>query len=147
MDPTMITDLRQKLIASFDQVSEPLYHKGEGPYFMTTLEEDDDLRFCLYEMNDVESFLADPEKLPAVFSEKDFLLTATDDIAPNKTKFYWRDLHVFMRRLVPDSPVCRLAIKKLNEKNPELLEVIALINDSGKIVNSKSVLDSPVYLM
>lgn len=39
MDQAMIADIRQKLIAIFDQVSEPLYHKGEGPFFMATQEQ------------------------------------------------------------------------------------------------------------
>ena len=61
----MIDDVRQKLSAIFDQVSEPLYHKGDGPFFMATQEQNGDVSFFFYEANTVESFLADPEKLPA----------------------------------------------------------------------------------
>ena len=146
MDQTTVADLRQKLIATFNQVSEHLYYKGEGPYFMATLEDDGEFRFYFYEVNDVESFLADPGKTPAVFSEPDFLFSATDDLAPNKIKFSERSFLIFMMRLVPDSPVCRLAIKKLHEQNSEILGSIALINHYGKIVSANTVLDSPAYL-
>ena len=65
VDQAMIADFRQKLSAIFDQVSEPLYHNGEGPFFMATLEQDGEIKFFFYEANTVETFLADPEKLPA----------------------------------------------------------------------------------
>ena len=65
VDQAMIADFRRKLSAIFDQVSEPLYHKGEGPFFMATQEQDGEIKFFFYEANTVETFLADPEKLPA----------------------------------------------------------------------------------
>ena len=65
VDQAMIADVRRKLSAIFDQVSEPLYHKGEGPFFMATQEQGGEVKFFFYEANTVEAFLADPEKLPA----------------------------------------------------------------------------------
>ena len=142
----MIADFRRKLSAIFDQVSEPLYHKGEGPFFMATHENDDGFRFFCYELNDVESFLSAPDRMPAVFSEPDFLFRATDDLDLNKVKFTDRTFSIFLVKLVPDSAACRLAIKRLHENNSDLLGSIALINHHGKIVSSYTVLDSPVYL-
>ncbi len=77
MDQTVIADLRQLLCASCDHVSELIYYQSEGPYIMTTYEDYDDVCFCFYEMNDVESFLADPEKKPAVFADNTFLSNLT----------------------------------------------------------------------
>ena len=65
VDQAMIADFRQKLSAIFDQVSEPLYHRGEGPFFMATHEQGGEIKFFFYEANTVETFLADPENLPA----------------------------------------------------------------------------------
>lgn len=146
MDPTMIADLRQKLIAIFDQVSEPLYYKGEGPYFMTTLEHENEVRFFFYEVNDAESFLANPEKMPTVFTEPDFLFSATDDMDLEKIEHTERYYPLSLMRLVPDSPVCRLAIKELHEQSPELLVNIAVIDASGKISPALFILDDPVLL-
>ena len=59
----VIANIRHKLAAIFDQVSEPLYHNGEGPFFMATQEQGGDVKFFFYEANTVEQFLADPDKL------------------------------------------------------------------------------------
>ena len=142
----MIADLRQKLIATFTQVSEPLYYEGEGPYFMATLEDCDDVRFYFYEMNDVETFLADPEKMPDVFSEPDFLFASTDDMDLAKIEYTNRYYSLFLMRLAPDSPACRQAIKQIHEQNPEPLSHITLIDRDGKISPALSILDSSVFL-
>ena len=105
----MIADYRQKLSAIFDQVSEPLYHKGEGPFFMATQEQDGDVKFFVYEANTVEKFLDNPEKLPAAFAEADFLFGATDGLDMTGVEQSQRDYVLYMIRLAPDSPACRLA--------------------------------------
>ena len=107
--------VRQKLSATFDQVSAPLYYKGEGPYFLATLEHEDDVRFYFYEVNDVESFLDDPENCLPSSLNRTFLFSATDDMDLKKIEHTGRYFHLFLMRLVPDSPVCRLAIKQIHE--------------------------------
>ena len=146
MDKPMITDFQHKLSAIFDQVSEPLYHEGEGPFFMATQEQDGDVKFFFYEANTVETFLADPQKLPAAFAEADFLFSATDGLDMTNIEQSQRDYVLYMIRLAPDSPACRLAIRKLNEQNPEQLVNIALLNELGNIVPAALLVDSPVLL-
>ena len=146
MDQTMIADLRQKLTAIFDQVSEPLYHNGEGPFFMATQEEGGDVKFFVYEANTVETFLADPEKLPTAFAAADFLFGATNGLDMKNVEQSQRSYGLYMIRLAPDSPACRLAIRQLNENNPEQLLNIALINELGNIVPAAMLVDSPVLL-
>ena len=53
----MLYEIRQKLADIFDQVSVPLYHEGEGPFFMATREQYGDVTFFFYEFSDVEKFL------------------------------------------------------------------------------------------
>ena len=142
----MIADIRHKLTAIFDQVSEPLYHNGEGPFFMATQEQNDDVKFFVYEANTVEKFLDDPDKLPAAFAEADFLFGATDGLDMTGVEQSQRDYVLYMIRLAPDSPACRLAIRALSEKNPEQLLNIALINELGNIVPAAMLVDSPVLL-
>ena len=146
MDQLMISDIRQKLSAIFDQVSEPLYHKDEGPFFMATQEQGGDVKFFFYEANTVETFLADPLKLPAAFAEADFLFSATDGLDMTIIEQSQRDYVLYMIRLAPDSPACRLAIRKLSEQNPEQLLNIALLNELGNIVPAALMLDAPVLL-
>ena len=146
MEQIMIDDVRRKLSAIFDQVSEPLYHKGEGPFFMATQEQDGEMKFFFYEANTVEAFLADPEKLPAAFAEVDFLFYATDGLDMTSVEQSQRDFVLYMIRLAPDSPACRLAIRKLSEQNPEQLLNIALLNELGNIVHAESLVDAPVLL-
>jgi len=142
----MIADLRHKLTAIFDQVSLPLYHKGEGPFFMATKEQNGDVKFFFYEANTVESFLADPDKLPAAFTGSEFQFSATDGLDLKNIEQSQRDYELYMIRLAPDSPACRLAIRELNEKNPEQLLNVALINELGNIVPAAMLVDSPVLL-
>jgi len=142
----MIADIRRKLAAIFDQVSEPLYHNGEGPFFMATREQGGDVEFFFYEANTVETFLTDSDKLPATFAAPDFLFTATDGLDMTGVEQSQRDYALYMIRLAPDSPACRLAIRELNEKNPEQLLNVALINELGNIVPAAMLVDSPVLL-
>ena len=146
MDQAMIADYRQKLSAIFDQVSEPLYHKGEGPFFMATQEQDGDVKFFVYEANTVEKFLDNPEKLPAAFAEADFLFSATNGLDMQGIEQSHRDYVLYMIRLAPDSPACRQAIRQLNEKNPEQLLNVALIYELGNIVPAVTLVDAPVLL-
>ena len=142
----MITDFQHKLSAIFDQVSEPLYHKDEGPFFMATQEQSGDVKFFFYEANTVETFLADPLKLPAAFAEPEFLFSAADGLDMTAVEQSQRDYALYMIRLAPDSPACRQAIRKLSEQNPEQLLNIALINELGNIVPAAMLVDAPVLL-
>ena len=147
MDQPTIADIRQKLANIFDQVSAPLYHNGEGPFFMATREHKDDVKFFFYEVNDVETFLADPEKMPAAFSEANFLFSSADHLDLKAIEMTERDYVLYMIRLVPDSAVCRLAIQQLQAKNPDQVLNIALLDEEGKIIPAVNVLDNPVLLM
>ena len=146
MDKPMIDDFQYKLSAIFDQVSEPLYHKDEGPFFMATQEQEGDVKFFFYEANTVEAFLADPQKLPAAFAEPEFLFSATEGLDMTAVEQSQRDYALYMIRLAPDSPVCRQAIRELNQTNPEQLMNIALLNDQGNIVPAALLVDAPVLL-
>ena len=53
---------------------------------------------------------------------------------------------LYMIRLAPDSPACRLAIRELSKKNPEQVLNIALLNELGNIVPAAMLVDSPVLL-
>ena len=146
MDKPMIDDFQYKLSAIFDQVSEPLYHKDEGPFFMATQEQEGDVKFFFYEANTVEAFLADPQKLPAAFAEPEFLFSATEGLDMTAVEQSQRDYALYMIRLAPDSPACRQAIRELNQTNPEQLMNIALLNDQGNIVPAALLVDAPVLL-
>ena len=147
MDQPMIVDIRQKLTDIFDQVSPPLYHNGEGPFFMATREISGDVKFFFYEAIDVETFLADPEKMPTAFSQANFLFSSTDNLDLTNIEASGRDYVLYMIRLAPDSPACRLAIQQLHETNPDQVLNVALIDAEGKIIPAITVLDSPVLLM
>ena len=147
MEQPTIDDIRQKLVDIFDQVSVPLYHDGEGPFFMATRELGDDVKFFVYEVNDVETFLAAPEKMPAAFSEANFLFDSADHLDLKVIDTTDRDYVLYMIRLVPDSAACRLAIQQLNGVNPDHVLNIALLDEEGKIIPAVNVLDNPVLLM
>lgn len=147
MEQQTIDDIRQKLADISDQVSVPLYHDGEGPFFMTTREMGDDVKFFVYEVNDVETFLADPEKMPAAFSEANFLFSSADHLDLKAIEMTERYYVLYMMRLVPDSAASRLAIQQLNEVNPEQVLNIALLDEEGKIIPAVNVVDRPVLLM
>ena len=147
MDQPMIADIQRKLATIFDQVSAPLYHKGEGPFFMATRILGNYVKFYFYEANDAETFLADPEKMPTAFSQANFLFSSTDDLDLTNIEFTDRYYMLYLMRLVPDFPVCRLAIQQLHETNPDQVLNVALIDAEGKIIPAITVLDSPVLLM
>lgn len=145
MDQTVIADLRQLLFASCDHVSEPIYYQGEGPYIMTTYEDYDDVCFYFYEMNDVESFLADPGKKSAVFADGVFLL----NLEKQMNLYQLLDerglstYHLFRDRLAPDALVCREAIRELHKYNPELVKGIKLIDNRGNFSPGEAVVPGP----
>ena len=114
---------------------------------MATLGHKDDVKFFFYEVNDMETFLADPEKMPAAFSEADFLFRSADDLDLTAVEWTEQFYDLYMVRLVPDSAVCRLAIQQLQAKNPDQVLNIALLDEEGKIIPAVTVLDSPVLLM
>ena len=147
MDQPMIVDIRQKLTEIFDQVSAPLYHNGEGPFFMATREFGGDVKFYFYEANDVEGFLADPEKMPAAFSHVNFLFKSADNLDLTAVERTYQFYDLYLMRLVPDSAVSRLAIKQLQAKNPDQVLNIALLDEEGQIIPAVNVLDNPVLLM
>ena len=147
MDQPMLADLRQKLADIFDQVSPPLYHNGEGPFFMATRTFGNEMKFFFYEVNDVETFLADPEKMPTAFTQANFLFSSTEGLDLTNIEASGRDYVLYLIRLAPDSPSCRLAIQQLQAKNPDVVLNIALIDEEGKIIPAVKVLDSPVLLM
>jgi len=49
----------------------------------------------------------------------DFLFSATDGLDITNVEQSQRDYVLYMIRLAPDSPACRLAICELSKKNPE----------------------------
>ena len=147
MEQPTIDDIRQKLVDIFDQVSVPLYHDGEGPFLMATRELGDDVKFFVYEVNDVETFLDDPEKMPAAFSEVNFLFSSADHLDLEAIEMTERYYVLYLIRLVPDSAACRLAIQQLNGVNPDHVLNIALLDVEGKIIPAVNVVDNPVLLM
>ena len=145
MDQTVIANLRQLLCASCDHVSEPIYYQGEGPYIMTTYEDYDDVCFSFYEMNDVESFLANPGKKPAVFADNVFLSNLTKQMHLHQL-LEERGLstyHLFCDRLAPDALVCREAIRELHKHSPELVKSIKLIDSRGNFISGLALVPGP----
>ena len=147
MEQQTIDDIRQKLTDIFDQVSVPLYHDGEGPFFMTTRELGDDVKFFVYETNDVETFLADPAHIPLAFKYPTFMINQVNGLDLTAFKSTDRVFEINMMRLVPDSAACRLAIQQLNGVNPDHVLNIALLDVEGKIIPAVNVVDNPVLLM
>ena len=147
MEQQTIDDIRQKLTDIFDQVSVPLYHEGEGPFFMATRELGDDVKFFVYEANDVETFLADPAHMPSAFKYPTFMINQVNGLDLTAFKSTDRVFEINMMRLVPDSAACRLAIQQLNGVNPDHVLNIALLDAEGKIIPAVNVVDSPVLLM
>ena len=147
MKEQTIAEVRQKLSSTFDQVSAPLYFESEGPFFMTIREQVDDVKFFVYEVNDVETFLADPEKMPSAFSEANFLFSSADQLDLKAIEMTERYYVLYLIRLVPDSAACRQAIQQLNGVNPDHVLNIALLDAEGKIIPAVNVVDNPVLLM
>ena len=114
---------------------------------MATRELGDDVKFFVYEVNDVETFLAAPEKMPAAFSEANFLFSSADHLDLKAIEMTERYYVLYMIRLVPDSAACRLAIQQLNGVNPDHVLNIALLDVEGKIIPAVNVVDNPVLLM
>ena len=147
MKQQTIAEVRQKLSSIFDQVSAPLYYEREGPFFMAIRERVGDVKFFVYEANDVETFLADPEYMPSTFKCPKFMINQVDGLDLTAFKSTDQAFELFMMRLVPDSAACRLAIQQLNGVNPDHVLNIALLDAEGKIIPAVNVVDSPVLLM
>ena len=147
MKEQTIAEVRQKLSSTFDQVSAPLYFESEGPFFMAIREQVDDVKFFVYEANDVETFLADPAHIPSAFKYPTFMINQVNGLDLTAFKSTDRVFEINMMRLVPDSAACRLAIQQLNGVNPDHVLNIALLDAEGKIIPAVNVVDNPVLLM
>ena len=142
----MLSELHQIFASLYKQVSEPQYYQGQGPYLMTLDETYDAYEFHCYEIIDVETFLSAPEQFSAAFYEPEFLFKVADTLDLNGIKDSGRYFSLLLRKVVPDTPSCRLAVQELYRTNPELVENILFLNETGIMFSATAVLHNQVIL-
>ena len=142
----MILEFHKVCATLYEQVSEPQYYQGQGPYLMALMINQEEIEFYCYEIMDAEAFLSAPEKCPPAFQEPEFLFKIADTLKLDGIANSGCYFHLHLRRVIPDIPACHVALQKLNATTPELIGKIFLIDDSGKLFPAPDILFKQVLL-
>ena len=146
MQNEMVSALRKTFTLFYDQVSEPQYYQGQGPYLLALMKKNDEYEFHCYEIIDAETFLSAPEQFPSAFHEPEFLFKAADTLNLDGIENSGRYFSILLRKVVPDIPACRLAVQTMYKTNPELVANIIFIDTAGKLFPATDILFNPVLL-
>ena len=142
----MLSELHLIFASLYKQVSAPQYYQGQGPYLMTLDETGDSCEFHCYEITDAETFLSAPEQFSPAFYEPEFLFKVADTLDLNGITDSGRYFSLLLCKVVPDTPSCRLAVQELYRTNPELVENILFLNETGILFSATAVLYNQVIL-
>ena len=138
--------LAKSLGAIFDKVSEPLYDLGPALYFMAAMRDKNSYKFTFYAVTEAEAFIAEPDAVPAIFENQEFMFDAVDGMGLDNILQSGKHFALSRCRLIPDYPACRLAVQQLQEDRPDLISGIHLIDGFGAIVPASSIVSVPVIL-
>ena len=142
----MLLEFHRICTTLYEQVSAPHYYQGQGPYLMALTTNRENYEFHCYEIMDADTFLTAPEESPPAFQEPEFLFGIADTLNLDGIKNTGLDFHLQLRRVIPDSPTCRVTLQKINKTNPDLVAKFFLIDDSGKMFPATDILFKPVLL-
>ena len=142
----MLSELHLIFTNRYKQVSAPQYYQGQGPYLMTLDETGDACEFHCYEITDADAFLSAPEQFSPAFYEPEFLFKVADTLDLKGIKDSGRYFSLLLHKVVPDTPSCRLAVQELYITNPELVENILFLSETGIMFSATAVLDNQVIL-
>ena len=125
---------------NYDRITRPLYYREEGPYLFTMDMKSSHPTIYLYEILDIETCLANPQKFPAAFDDDDFLIMALtalgiddDENPPEKPAFQFR-------KLVPRTSNCKQHAKEIYQKCPEMTSRVFFMASSGILESSLDLL-------
>ena len=69
-----------------------------------------------------------------------------DTLDLNGIKDSGRYFSLLLHKVVPDTPSCRLAVHELHRTNPELVDKILFLNETGIMFSATAVLHNQVIL-
>ena len=142
----MLAGLHLLFASCYKQVSAPQYYQGQGPYIMTLDDTGDAYEFHCYEISDAETFLSAPEQFSAAFYEPEFLFKVADTLNLNGITDSGQYFSLRLHKVVPDTPSCRLTVQELYRTNPELVENILFLHETGIMFSAAADLQSQVIL-
>jgi len=142
----MLSAFSQVCADVYDQVSTLQYYQGKGPYLIALVTDRKPWEFHLYEIVDAESFLENPRGIPRAFNDPEFFFEVSASLDLSKIQKSGKHFQIQMRKIIPDTPTCRLQVQKLFETNPLLAECIFFMAESGDLLHSKDILPTPTII-
>ena len=142
----MMSALYANIAGIYTQVSLPQCHDGLGPYLLALSKNEDTFAFHCFEILDAETFLTDPETVATTFIDIDFLFGLADTLDLCTIRHSSRDYLIWLRKVLPDLPVCRCKVRELYAAKPELAANLMFLSDSDILFPATDIVFIPDFL-
>lgn len=136
----MLTTFAQMCADAYDQISTPQYYKGEGPYLVALSTERKLCQFHIYEIVEADEFLANPQEETAALGDQEFFFAAAASLDLSQIQKAGSQIEFQVRKIIPDTPNCRLQVRKLFKTDPILAGSVFFMSENGALVHSKTLL-------
>ena len=136
----MLTTFTRTCADAYDQLSTPQYYNGEGPYLVALSTERKTWQFHIYEIVEADEFLANPQETNSAFVDQEFFFAAAASLDISQIQKAGSQIEFQIRKIIPDTPSCRLQVRKLFKTDPVLAGSVFFMSKNGALVHSKSIL-------
>jgi len=142
----MVSSLSEACFNSYDRVSPPQYYQGEGPYLVAMVTDKAPWEIHLYEILDTKTFQSNPQGIAQAFRDVEFISSALASMEGDYPIARDSKISLQLRKIIPDTPACRLIVQKMYELAPLTATNIFFMTDRGSLFHSKDILAKPVQL-
>ena len=142
----MVSTLYATVAGSYTQMSRPQFHNGQGPYILATTKKDDSFEFHCFEILTAETFLSYPETIAATFIDPDFLFEIADTLDLQNIENSGLYYVVWLRKVIPDQPLCRYKVRELYATKPELVTNLMFLSVPGFLFPAADIVTIQTYL-
>ena len=141
----MVATLYANVARNYKQISWPRYHNGQGPYILAATKKDASFEFHCFEILTAETFLSDPETIATSCIDRDFLFEVADTLNLQKIMNSGLYYAVWLRKVLPDQPLCRYKVRELYATRPELVTNLMFLSVPGFLFPAADIINIPDF--